>query len=259
MSLLPSQTPSAVPFLLTKYMNIYSLPVTNNATTPNTKIDVGTGVCRDSSDTYDMINAASVTINAANNGLNGLDTGSLAASTVYYVHLVSDPVSGNTTGAMISLSATAPLMPYGYSAFRVIGFMVTDGSVHFLKGYNSGDQNARRWTFDAPKATSVTAGTSATYAAIDLSTIVPATIDNLPLLVQYNWTANAAADTLNLHGGNSTGDQLSAIAPVAGATAHTVGEGIVLSQLVAGVPTIEYKVSAVGGVAINVLGYEYFL
>lgn len=259
MSLLPSQTPSAIPFLNTKYMSIYSLPVINNATTPNTKIDVGTGVCRDSTDTYDMINAASVTINAAANGLNGLDTGTFAASKLYYVHLVSDPVSANTTGAMISLSATAPLMPFGYSAFRVIGFMVSDGSTHFLLCYNSGDQNARRFTFDAPKATSVTAGTSATYAAINLSTYIPANMDNLPLLVQYDWTANAAADVLALQGGNSTGDQLKAIAPVAGATAHTVGEGVVLSQLVAGVPTINYKVSAAGGVAINILGFEYYL
>jgi hypothetical protein len=259
MAVLPPVSPSAVPFLNSKYLAIQDLAVINNATTPNTQIDVGTGVCRDSSDVYDIYNLASLTINAANNGLNGLDTGSLAASSLYYVLLVGDPVSGQTTKGMISLSATAPLLPFGYSVFRVIGFMVTDGSSHFLLGYNSGNQNARRWTFDAPKATSVTAGTSATYAAIDLSAYVPANQDNLPLLVQYDWTANAAADVLAMHGGNSTGDQLKVIAPVAGATAHTVGEGVVLSQLVAGVPKIAYKVSAVGGVAINVLGYEYYL
>jgi hypothetical protein len=259
MSLLPSLTPSAVPFQLVKYLSIYSLPVTNNATTPNTKIDVGTGVCRDSTDVYDMINAASVTINAANNGLNGLDTGSLAASTLYYVHLISDPVSGLTTGAMISLSATAPLMPFGYGAFRVIGFMVTDGSTHFLKCYNSGTQNARVFTYDSPQATSVTAGTSATYAAIDLSALVPANLDNLPVLFRANWTANAAADTFNMHGGNSTGDQWSLISAVAGGTAHTVANGVVLSQLVSSVPKVEYKVSAVGGVAINVCGFAYYL
>jgi hypothetical protein len=58
MALLPSNTPEVVPFLLKKYMSIYSLPVTNNATTPNTKVDVGTGLCRDSTDVYDMVNAA---------------------------------------------------------------------------------------------------------------------------------------------------------------------------------------------------------
>lgn len=258
MSLLPSQTPTVVPFLNTKYMQIYSLTVTNNATTPNTKIDVATGVCRDSTDTYDMINATAFTIDASVIGKNGIDTGTFAASKLYYVHLISDPVSGQTTGGLISLSATAPILPFGYVAFRMIGYAVTDGSVHFYPMYNSGDQNARMFTFDSPVATSVTAGTSATYAAINLSTLVPA-IDNLQVIFRANWTANAAADTFNMQGGNGTGDQWSMIAPVAGGVAHTIGFGQVLSQLVAGVPTSNYKVSAVGGVAINVAGFRYYL
>lgn len=259
MTLLPSQTPSAVPFLNVKYLQIYSLPITNDATTPNTKVDVGTGVCRDSTDVYDMINAAAIVIDTGVTGLNGLDTGVLLASKVYYIHLVSDPVSGQVTGAMASLSATAPLMPFGYSAFRVIGYMVTDSSVHFLKCYNSGNQNARVFTFDAPQATSVTAGTSATYASISLAALVPVDADNIPVLFRADWTANAAADRLDMHGGNATGDEWSAIAPVAGGTAHTIAFGQVLSQLVAGVPTVQYKVSAVGGVAINVVGFNYYL
>ena len=44
-----------------------------------------------------------------------------------------------------------------------------------------------------------------------------------------------------------------------GGTAHTVGFGVVLSQLVTAVPTAQYKVSAVGGVAINVAAYDYFI
>lgn len=257
MTLLPSQTPSAVPFLNTKYMNIYSLPVTNNATTPNTLIDVGTGVCRDSTDVFDIINSASITINAAVNGINGLDTGVLLASKLYYVLLVGDPVSGNVTGAMVSLSATAPVMPTGYAVFRVIGYMVTDASVHFLKCYQSGDQNARMFTFDAPAATAITAGADATYTPIVLTALVPA-VDNLPVLFRADWTANAANDRLDMHGGNMTGDEWSVIAPVAGATAHTLANGWVLSQLVAGVPTVAYKVSA-AAVALNVVGFMYYL
>ncbi len=259
MSLLPSNNPSAVPFLLKKYLNIYSLPVTNNVATPNTKIDVGTGICRDSTDVYDIINSAAVTIDTGVVGLNGIDTGVLQASKVYYVLLVGDPILGGTTGAMVSLSSTAPVLPFNYSVFRVIGYMVTDSSVHFLKCYNSGNMNARVFTFDSPQATSVTAGTSATYASIDLSALIPVDADNIPVLFRANWTANAAADTLNMHGGNMTGDEWTAIAPVAGSTAHTVVFGQVLSQLVAGVPTVQYKVSAIGGVAINVVGFNYYL
>lgn len=259
MAVLPPVSPSNIPFLNSKYLAIQDLAVSNDATTPNTKVDVGTGVCRDSSDVYDMYLTSAVVIDTGVVGLNGIDQSVLVASKVYYVLLVSDPVSGLPTGAMVSLSATAPLMPFGYSAFRVIGYMVTDSSVHFLKCYNSGNQNARIFTYDSPQATSVTAGTSATYAAINLSTLVPSNADNLPVLFRANWTANAAADTFNMNGGNATGDEWSLIAPVAGATAHTVANGQVLAQLVAGVPTSQYKVSAVGGVAINVVGFNYYL
>jgi hypothetical protein len=264
--------PQAVPFGVVRFLYINEMKITNNATTPNTKFDISAGICRDSTDTYDInlgnfnnfqngqTANSSTTVDATVNGVNGLDTGSLAASSVYKVYVIGDAVSANTTGVIISLAApsTGPLMPFGYNTFRLIGYMFTDGSSHFLLGYNSGNNNARRFTYDAPRATSVTAGTSATYAAINLSTLVPL-VDNIIVRFKADWTANAAADTLNMQGGNSTGDAWTMIAPVAGATAHTVGFGEVLSQLVAGVPTSNYKVSAVGGVAINVAAFNYYI
>lgn len=263
---------NAVPIVSQPFLYINGGSVSNNSTTPNTKIDVGACICRDSTNTYDinlgnylgMTNSgtanASTTINAATTGLNALDTGSFAASTVYKVFIVGDAVSGNTTGAMISIAAatTGPLMPFGYNVFRHVGYAVSDGSTHFLAFYSSGNSNARVFTYDAPLATSVTTGTSATYAAIDLTALVPK-VTNTPVLFKANWTANAAADTFNMQGGNGTGDQWSLIAPVAGGTAHTVAFGTVLSQLVASVPTSNYKVSAVGGVAINVAAFNFYI
>lgn len=241
------------PFL---YMN--GMQVSNDATTPNTKLDVAAGQCRDSTDSIDIITVATI-IDATVNGINGLDTGSLGASHVYKVFAIADSSNYNPAGYILSLASnTQPLMPFGYDSYRVAGYAVTDGSSHFLLAYNSGNNNTRIFTYDSPIATSVTAGTSATYAAITLTNFVPA-VDNLPVLFRANWTANAAADTFNMQGGNSTGDQWSLIAPVAGGTAHTIGFGQVLSQLVAGVPTVNYKVSAVGGVAINVAAFTFFV
>ncbi len=249
---------SAVPIVNLPFLYINNLLITNDSSNPDEVINIGVGQCRDSTNTYDMVNSASISVDNTASGLNGLDTGSVAASTLYYVHLVTDPVSGNTAGGLLSLSATAPTMPFGYSAFRMIGFAVTDSSSDFLLMQNAGNNNARVFTYDVPQATSVTAGNSASYAAITLTTLVPANYAQLPVLVECNWTANAAADTLALQGVNATGDTVKYIAPVAGATAHTLVRDYVNAEIASSVPKINYKVSA-GTVAVNVAGFQYFI
>ena len=74
--------PVNVPFLVQKYLNIVDCKISNDATTPNTILDISAGICRDQSDTYDLNignydalqqqpAANSVTkINAAVNGIN---------------------------------------------------------------------------------------------------------------------------------------------------------------------------------------------
>lgn len=242
------------------FLYINGLVVSNNATTPNTKVNLASGQARDVNDVMDINLLTAVVIDTAVIGdINGLDQGVLLASRLYAVYVIGDSTNKHQPAGLISLSANSvPLMPFGYDSYRKVGYAVTDSSVHFLKAYISGNNNARRFTYDSPIATSVTAGTSATYAAIDLSNMVPA-VDQTPVTFRANWTANAAADTFNMQGGNGTGDQWSLISQVAGATAHTIGFGVVLSQLVTAVPTSNYKVSAVGGVAINVAAFEFFI
>jgi hypothetical protein len=223
---------------------------------PNVKLDIASGQCRSQDDVYDMTLSSSITIDSGVVGVNGLDTGVLVASSLYNVFLISDPVTLLPVAGLLSLSLT-PIMPFGYSALRLIGYMATDSGVHFLKGYMSGNNNAKIWTYDAPQASPVTAGASATYAPVVLTGLVPA-IDNLPVMIQTDYTANAAADVLGLQGANSTGDAVKIIAPVAGATAHTVNNSQVLSQLLIGIPNINYKVSA-GAVAVNVCGYNLYI
>lgn len=249
---------SAVPIVNLPFLYINNLQITNDSSTPDEIINIAVGQCRDSTNTYDMVNSASISVDNTVSGLNGLDTGTVAASTFYYVHLVTDPVTGNTAGGLLSLSATAPVMPFGYSAFRMIGFAVTDGSSDFLLMQNAGNNNARVFTYDVPIATAVTAGSSGTYAAVTLTAFVPSNYAELPVLVECNWTANAAADTLALQGVNATGDTVKYISPVAGSSAHTLVRDYVNAELDSSVPKINYKVSA-GTVAINVAGFQYYI
>ena len=207
MSVANNQTSKAFPYSSFIPFYVNGLGISNNATTPNTKLDVAAGTCLDSTGTFQMSLNASVTIDASTNGLNGLDTGTLAASTVYSVFLVTDQISGLPAGAMISLSQTQPYMPFGYNAFRLIGYIVTDASVHFLKGYWSDNDSSRRvFTYDAPQL-ALNAGTQTGYTGVALTTLVPA-VANTPVYMYMLFAANAAGNAANLQGYNSTGDQI---------------------------------------------------
>ncbi len=267
-----STNPQVVPFLVQKFLYINNCIISNDATTPNTLLDVSAGICRDQTDTFDLnlgnydnfnngqaANSNTV-INAAVNGINGLDTGSLGASKVYYVYVVADPVSANQTGAMISLAAPSvgPLMPFGYSAFRHIGYAVTDSSNHFLKAYNAGNGNARKFMYDAPISVGTTS-TSASYAAIDLTKFVPL-VNNTPVYLNAS-VSGTAGDTLSLQPGNATGD---AVVIEAQVNSQAVKQQVmVLAQntTIMSVlsPTINYKNSGTDTVAILVGGFDYYI
>ena len=234
------------------------LQISNDPTTPNTLLDIGSGVTIDSTDTFQMINNGTIIINAATNGLNGLDTGTFAAGKVYAVYLVSDPVSLQPIGGMISLSLTAPLMPFSYSAFRLIGYATTAaGGATFLPGYwTAGNSGFRLFMYDAPLVTAVTAGTSTTYANVNLIAAVP-NLNNIPVLVNSVFTPTAAGSALNLQPGNATGAAATILGQVSAVVVNSVS--LVMAQTVTistvASPVVNYKV--VGSVAVNVEGYYW--
>lgn len=250
----------------TKEYYINGFAISNDGTTPNTLLNVAAGSCLDSTGTYQVASNTSIQINSAINGLNGLDTGTIAASKIYAVYLVWDPVSFQPTGAMLSLSYTQPLMPFGYNAFLLIGYVTTDSSVHFLKGYwTAGNGSLRTFTYDSFQATAVTAGAATTYATgpVNLITLVP-NINNTPVSIYTNFSGNAAGDTLSMQAGNGTGDQQIITAQVVTATAHMttlsnlIAQSVVISTVSS--PVINYKVSSGSdAVAISVAGYTWFV
>ena len=60
-----------------------------------------------------------VAFNGANNGANGIDTGSMVAGNWYNLYVIYNPVT-DSVASIISLSAT-PLLPTGYTNFACIG------------------------------------------------------------------------------------------------------------------------------------------
>lgn len=255
----PSET--FVPIVNQGFLYINGLGISNDATTPNNIINVAIGQCRDSTNTFDIFLNSSLSANITVSGINGLDTGAVAASKVYAVVLVNDPVSGQPDGLMFTLTPSQPVMPFGYLAWRVIGYAVTDASSHILKGqWTAGGTGSRKFAYESRQATAITAGAATSYTAVDLSTLVPSGIVQMPVSIAYALTPNAAGNALNLQGVNraSAGSD----ATITGQVAAVVNSGNVeiIAELNAGAsnkPEINYKVSSASdAVALSVAGYS---
>jgi hypothetical protein len=241
-----------IPAVNAPYLSVSNLEITILG---DETLTVAAGRARNSSNENDIILDALVTVSNLEVGLNGIDTGTVQASKVYALYVVGDSSQNNPTGAMLSLNQSSPLIPSGYDMYRLIGYAVTDATSDFYMGYFYGSANDRRFVYDSPQASDITGGSSGTYAAATLTAVVPAK-ENIPVLFNLNWNANAAGDTMGLQPFGATGDTFSNIAGVAGGTAHTIMFPTVMAQLDSGVPKVKYKVSA-GTIAINVSGFSY--
>lgn len=109
-----------------------------------TTVGIATGFARneDTGTAFNMTLASAITKSlstwAAGTGNGGLDTGSIAASTWYEVWLIRKDSDGSID-ALLSLSATAPTMPPGYTARRRLGAIKTDGSSQVIPFVQDGD------------------------------------------------------------------------------------------------------------------------
>jgi hypothetical protein len=253
------------------YMN--GLLISNDATTPNTVLDISAGQCRDSNNIIDMVLGDflnegysagsanfSTSLNAAVNGLNGLDTGSLAASTMYAVYVIGDSSSKNPTGVILSANQATPGLPFGYDSYRKIGYWATDATSHFLAGYYSiSGIGVREFFYDAPQATAITAGHATVATNVNLIKFVP-NINNVAVWIYTSYVPATAGNALSMQPGNGTGFPIVITGQVA--TVAVTSQSLLLAQSVVistvSSPVINYKESnASDAVAIDVLGFQF--
>ena len=93
-----------------------------------------------------------------------LDTGSIATSTWYYVFAI-ERTDHTNTDILCSVSLASPTMPSNYSFFRYIGAIKTDGSSHWIKFWQFGDD----FYWDTPVNDVSTTSLSTTATSFALS------------------------------------------------------------------------------------------
>lgn len=266
------------PIYLLPFLYISGLNISVASTTV---LAIAPGQARDSSDNIDMPvgfpdlqgNTAPATqfqnyipplfINSAVNGANGLDYGSLIATMDYAIYLIGDSRGYNPVAAILSLTSNAfPLLPLGYDSYRLLGFIQTDGSVHFVAS-STNPLNARnsRAYYLSPAVSVLAGGNATSFTAIDLSTPIPTTTArNVIALLQVVFTPLAIGDTVQFRPTGEGTPQTAGLVTITGAAAGIAQTQYL--QVIAGVasskPEIDYKVSVSGdSVSVLVVGYAY--
>lgn len=135
------------------------------------EISIIPGSARDSANVSDITLTNAVDVNAAINGLNGLDTGALVANRFYAVFVIGSS-SSEVFGGLMSLSNTNPLLPAGYNIFRRIGYVLTDNTSQIIQFLQVGsNRDKRMWYLNSFRV--LTNGTSPTPVAVHLSAAIP--------------------------------------------------------------------------------------
>ena len=116
-------------------------------------------------------NTISLTLSTSTTGANALDTGTVAASTWYAVWAIYNET---TVAGLLSLSATAPTMPSGYTHKGRIGWVRTDGSANLLRTIQYGTR-AQYITPAAGFSSMATGTTSGAWLAVAVANFVPST------------------------------------------------------------------------------------
>jgi hypothetical protein len=258
------------PVIALPNLEIYGLNISVASTT---MLAIAPGQTRDSTDSIDLPVSMSnlqgqivppilfqgyaqpLLINAAVNGANGLDTGSLGASLQYSVWLIGDSRGYLPVAGLLSLTSSnfSPLLPFGYDSQRLIGFIETDGSNHFVYATNK-PQNMAGFVqyFNQPPISVLSGGTATSFTAIDLTTssaVPTTTLPNVIVGLQVTFTPAAVNDVVQFR---PTG-QTAAAVTISGAAAGVAQTQYVV--MIAGVgsskPEIDYLVTS-GSDAVSV-------
>jgi hypothetical protein len=262
---------------------VYSLPHLyvsgmNVSVASTTVLAIQPGACRDSSNNIDMVIGGvnlegqnlpallyqnyqpPIFINSAVNGANGLDQGTLAASTQYAIYIIGDSRQYNPTAAILSLTSNvAPLLPKGYDSLRLRGFIETDGSSHFVYATHEpqllGDSTGY---YLQPAVSVLSAGDATTFTGVDLNSAVPTgTLPNVIVYFLVTFIPAAVGDYAELRPtGSSATSGVPTIVGVAAGVAQTQYLAVIVGTNGSSHASVDYLVSSSSdSLSLSVVGW----
>lgn len=156
-----------------------------NATTPATKVDVAWAGLRIGNR---YTTSKSYTLDITASGVLGLDTGSTANSTWYYIYAICND-AGSVVSAVMSASAAAPTLPGGYTKYRWISAVYRESTGAF-RAYQQADKLVAYTSF----ITLLSSGTARSFTELNISTLLPVRSRKITLQLY----CNSGAEPFNL-------------------------------------------------------------
>lgn len=233
------------------YVNGLNLTRASNST-----ITCASGAARDSGNSNDIVSSSTLTFTGTTVGANGMDVAVMVLSTMYKLYIIADSTGYKSTALLGSLAATAtPSLPSGYDMYRRIGHFLTDSSANILQFWQFGTGQARTMYYDVG-ISELAAGTSTSYAEINLATSIPPIATEGIFDISY--TPNSATNDAQFipYGSSATNG---IVRFGCGVAAEQTGQVTLPVTLKSGVPTVQYKVAASDSLTLLCVGYYDYL
>lgn len=183
------------------------------------------GSCRSDDDTTNIDVTSQLTAAFGSSGAGGLDTGSEASNTWYYLWLISK-ADGADPAAMISASSSSPTMPGTYTKKEIVGSFRNDGSSNIIPYRCRAEGRTREYTYTHLNDRTVTqflydsTAEDSDWELVSAASYVPPTSTYMYLYVVFEGPADGVEFTND--NSNSFGDCWRCEAPGGfGSAAHT--------------------------------------
>jgi len=204
-------------------------------------VDILAGSCRDEDDTHDIVSDSTINVDITSSGAGGLDTGSEASNTHYFVWIIKNTDSGVIDG-ILSTSSSSPTMPSGFNVRRLLGSVRNNVGSNFFdfKMFGAGSNRFVEYMENSGTTMrALSAGTAGTKTNVDLSSFVPSISEEV-----YLQGTNTATGVCQLRPDTYS---INAVAAVSG--------GSSIFRMFAPGQIVEYSVIGGGSLNLDCLGF----
>ncbi len=197
------------------------------------------GQLRDSSNRFDIVINEIITISSAISGINGIDAGIIQPNKCYNIFIISASNGSKSPSAVLSLSEI-PNLPSTYDLFRKIGICHTDDGSNLINFYQTGNNGDRVIIFTLPPII-LNSGHATTFTSLDLSSLLPTSPSEFLINLFVVYIPQTAGNSLFIKSPSMIAPNYIERGVIAGQEQDE--QAIVLTNLVSGKPTIDYRVT----------------